>query len=920
MKHLARSSLGFLFVVLALFAGCVPSSPVTITNPTSGTEYQAPPEIELAYQTKPSTVTLNATSITRFFTFGATSGTANTAEFESFLRQGSNRVQVGGASGPFVDFIYNSEGPKVVIETVEGRDPVRIAGYLDDPSGPQSLSVNGVGVSLVDGRFDTTVAEAPSYQFIASDTSGLISETTYVAPSTSFSRIITTRVSEQAMTFIADEITPLLTDIDLSSILPDVNREIEEALQEDLTLIAVFADVEVTDIAWLGVNAALDIKPNTQRGVIGFDADVYDLVADVDVHTILGLTIPVTAKIAYANATGDAQAYGNAGKLALDLVNLNLHTQDLIINLAGYDTVIISALANLLMPALEGVVSTFVNGIMEEIIDQKLQEIGDEVIVDINGYQMGMTPLFQGFSSDHDSLHVVIGGGIMAKTVDLGVPQVLGSLYTTDVLPNATTTGSQIYANVSTNFINQALMASFQTGLNHFAFIDKNELQIGTTRDDEVGVNGTERILIDPASPAFMQIDDVLGDPVITFNLNAMGLRYQKKYSSGYRDLFETKMDVEARVLLGVNEDDTLRIEFAGSPDVTLKDTLIFDTIAINQTLIKNVIKLVMPVILPEIAKATQSIEIPKVAGYQLTVDDFSAVGTQHKHLGAGITITNENNVVCAVDQDKYAGKCYEKCAEGYTAVGASCWVPPRKTYGRGVGAVPAMNCGSRELDAGLCYDYCDAGYDGVGPVCWTTTQISYGRGVGTPMVGSCPNGMEQDAGLCYNVCRSGFHGVGPVCWNDLPQSYGRGAGTIPNFNPYACPAGKEMQDGLCYVPCSPDYHGVGPVCWLDEGSYGRGVGIAMNFGCPAGQEEDAGLCYPQCELGYNGIGPVCWSTKLTSYGRGVGTIPAQQCGANEELDGGLCYEQCDAGYNGIGPVCWPSGDRAPYTREPVTL
>ena len=84
------------------------------------------------------------------------------------------------------------------------------------------------------------------------------------------------------------------------------------------------------------------------------------------------------------------------------------------------------------------------------------------------------------------------------------------------------------------------------------------------------------------------------------------------------------------------------------------------DTIAINQTLIKNVIKLVMPVIMPEIAKATQSIEIPKVAGYQLTVDDFSAVGTQYQHLGAGITITNENNVVCAADQDKYAGKCYE--------------------------------------------------------------------------------------------------------------------------------------------------------------------------------------------------------------------------------------------------------------------
>ena len=63
----------------------------------------------------------------------------------------------------------------------------------------------------------------------------------------------------------------------------------------------------------------------------------------------------------------------------------------------------LASVANLLMPALEGVISTFVNGIMEEVVDQKLQEVGDEAIVDINGYQMGMKPLFQGFSSDSDS-------------------------------------------------------------------------------------------------------------------------------------------------------------------------------------------------------------------------------------------------------------------------------------------------------------------------------------------------------------------------------------------------------------------------------------------------------------------------------------------------------------------------------------
>jgi hypothetical protein len=851
--------------------------------------------------------------------FSATSATADTADFESYLRQGSNRLQVGGATGPFVDFIYNSEGPRVVIEKVEGSQPIHLLGYLDDPSGPATLTINGASVQLdASGKFDTMVADAAQYVLVATDTSGLASETIFAAPGTSFNRIITTRVSQQAMNFVAEEVGPLLSDIDLSAVLPDVNRELKEALEEDLTLIAVFADIEITGIDWAGVNAQLDIKPNASRGVIGFDADVYDLVADVDVHTILGITIPVKAKIAYANATGNAEVYAQASKLAVDLAGLNLHTEDLVVNLFGYDTVIISALANLLMPSLEGVISTFVNGIMEEVVDQKLQEVGDEAIVDINGYQMGMKPLFQGFSSDDESLHVVLGGAIYAKTIDTGVPQVLGSLYTTDTLPNATTTGSQIYANVSTNMINQALMAAYQTGLNHFAFIDKNELQIGSVRNDEVGVNGTERILIDPASPAFFKVDNVLGDPVMTIGLNGMGMRYQKKYSTGYRDLFETRMDVEARVLLGVNDDDTLRVEFAGSPDVTLKDTVILDKIQVNQTLIKNIVKLIMPVIMPEIAKATQSIEIPKLAGYQLTVDDFSAVGNAHHHLGVGITISNANsNVVCAADQDKYGGKCYEKCAEGYTGVGALCWMPPQKTYGRGVGTVPALTCGAQELDAGLCYDYCQPGYDGVGPVCWAE-RISYGRGAGEPLKSWCANGMQEDAGLCYTPCRAGFHGVGPVCWNDQPQSYGRGAGTIPNLIPYACPSGKEMQDGLCYVPCSAGYHGVGPVCWLNEASYGRGAGVPMTFGCNANQDQDGGLCYPKCEDGYNGVGPVCWLKASHSYGRGVGTPASQQCGTNQELDAGLCYKRCDVGYNGVGPVCWPDNRLQPYTRTAV--
>lgn len=176
---------------------------------------------------------------------------------------------------------------------------------------------------------------------------------------------------------------------------------------------------------------------------------------------------------------------------------------------------------------------------------------------------------------------------------------------------------------------------------------------------------------------------------------------------------------------------------------------------------------------------------------------------------GAGTVASS----VCGSNEDMDTGLCYAKCSSGYYGVGPVCWSSQSLSYGRGAGTIPNLipyECrDGKEMDAGLCYTPCASGYYGVGPVCWLS-NASYGRGVGTIPSLACGSGEDLDTGLCYPTCSDGFYGVGPVCWTNEELSYGRGVGAAI----HTCPEGKEEDAALCYDVCAAGYDGVGPVCW----------------------------------------------------------------------------------------------------------
>ena len=634
-------------LLLVFVAACAPpsGSVINVVAPSNGSSHGSPPQFIVSYVEEPVNpiLHLNGARVDQYFNFGANQGTADGEVIQSFLRQGENTFQANPPFGSKSTFLYDSMGPKVVIKYVSDTNPINVVGRLVDPAGGKTISINGTTSSVdAEGEFLVVVDPAPVYEIVATDNLDKNSTIHYVAPGTVFDRIVTSRVSQDAMDFIAQEVGPMLSEVDLNPILPIFNEELSNSLQDHAPLIEALADIEITNLHFNGsLSASLDPKPSANDGVIGFDADITDIVADVTAYTLFGwIEIPVTASIASANAIGDAHVDGVDGKIAVSISGLNLSTSNIGISIANNYSHLISSLANALLPVLEGAISFLIEDIMNAILDRMLSEIGDQLVVDINGVQLGMSPLFQSFSSDDETLHVVLGGKLEALTFNETIPPVLGSLYVDDPLPDAPDIGSHLVAAVSSNLINQAFMSAYQAGIHHFTIINQSEILIGIDRDDEGYEQGTERWLIDPGQPAYFRVEDTGGDPAIFLVLDGLSLTIQRRGVSQWVDAIYIDMDVEARVILGVNPDDTLRVSFAGLPIITLNDARLTGLSSIDKDLVDLVLQnSILPRIMGDVAEATESIELPAILGYRIIVDDFMALGDEGSHLGLGVTL-----------------------------------------------------------------------------------------------------------------------------------------------------------------------------------------------------------------------------------------------------------------------------------------
>lgn len=179
----------------------------------------------------------------------------------------------------------------------------------------------------------------------------------------------------------------------------------------------------------------------------------------------------------------------------------------------------------------------------------------------------------------------------------------------------------------------------------------------------------------------------------------------------------------------------------------------------------------------------------------------------------------NLESGTCTAEQDEIDGKCYERCREGFSAVGENCY----------------EICKSGEKSEGLSCISSDGA---------TRSVTSYSR---NPIIASkntneakkeiveCDDGYEEFSGFCMEKCKDGFTRSGFMCMGMCPtgtrslgimcadntktmmkESYFSNSKFSKNTNTsnvLSCPSHYSMNGAMCIEDCPPNHELKGAFC-----------------------------------------------------------------------------------------------------------
>ena len=181
-----------------------------------------------------------------------------------------------------------------------------------------------------------------------------------------------------------------------------------------------------------------------------------------------------------------------------------------------------------------------------------------------------------------------------------------------------------------------------------------------------------------------------------------------------------------------------------------------------------------------------------------------------------------------------------------------------KKSYGRGVGTIPPLECESGKMQAGaLCYDSCRTGYSASGLSCVQS--------------GGCPSGYSDRGLTCHYDGQAAYSPVhsSSCAYRSARINWGfgnySGGDCMPGFVEDNCNSGYSKTASMCYytsIPSGMSGSALDPM----KGSYQMANPKAMVQVCRDGKGLQDGLCYTPCRSEYNGVGPVCWSKPPANY------------------------------------------------------
>ncbi len=627
----------FLVTLFALFLTACKS--VTVTNPTAGTVYLTPPEVQLSFpkgQPDVLTVSLNDRDITSLLTVTSTGATASAGSIASYLRDGENFLRVTNPVTPTVKFIYDISGPMVHITKVTEGGQLNIQGYVEDPSGVKTVTVNGTAMTLASGNtFNMNIANATYVTFVATDNNNKVRTQKFARPSVNVTDSVSVRINRNGLNFVTDEVENVLKSSALGKLISGMNPMKHECI------LGSCYDINVNDATLKNVdlNLAVQAAGDGTLGVSGTMTGVWAKYAVV-IYPLIGWTSTIDGEATASSATFSASAkvsVAAGNKINVTISNLSLSLGTLSASVGVLPSWLVSPFLN----AFKGIVEWILAEQLKQILPAKMAEMVDtfpsSMLIEINGNQLKPAILPSTIATPSNGLNISLGARLANVTTN--GPKIVGSLWKDmGAVPTATNTSptgvtKDIGIMMSQNMINQALAAATASGMLNISLTENDLPGIG----DVAGVNANDnlRVRLVPTSAPTLELVKA-SNGLATFRIQDLYLALDATVdaSNTLKLVMGATIDVEATADLGVTDNNALAIEFAGTPRIKIRSIDKASTLILSETLAQGFMDELTPKVLPVVMGMIGAIPLPSFEGYGLSLGEIWVTDTNANFIG----------------------------------------------------------------------------------------------------------------------------------------------------------------------------------------------------------------------------------------------------------------------------------------------
>lgn len=610
---------------------------VTVEQPTADSVHTSAPDLVLSFPSgAPDTleITLNGEDITAQFSVSDSGATATGANIASYLVDGKNALKVVKPNTPTRFFVFDQSGPMVHITNVTEGGSIGISGYVEDPSGIASVTVNGTNVSLdAENNFSVSVANNNFVEFVSTDTNGYVRTQNFARPNVAMNNAMSLRVARSGLDFAVAEIEELLVSDSLSDLLSGLNPILEDSiLGNDFEVSVLGANID---------DASISFNITGSGGNFNLSGDVYDLVADfsvfIDYIWPLGTgTIDGQFFLDHAGFNADATVTASGGNVNVSVSMNDLDLDTIRSDINNFPDWLLTPIYEIFEWLFELIIKGQVEGLAEEKLGEFLDAFPDSIVIDIDGNQVKPLVSPESVSSPGNGLNIGLGAHIYALTSN--GPNQVGSAYeAAGAMPSPTTTAPGDSARdvgvvISENTINQALAAVVESGI----------LNVSLTAADLPGIGDVDpsannvRVRVAPTTAPVIDLISAQENGLGRLTLNDFYIAFDiiPSGSTEFQTFLGATLDISAAADLGVTDDNAIAIDLVGTPTFVIRELDDEGTIRLDEALAQTLFDEFLPVALTPIMNAIGAIPLPSFEGYGVNVGSLWVVDAAGDYVG----------------------------------------------------------------------------------------------------------------------------------------------------------------------------------------------------------------------------------------------------------------------------------------------